>query len=64
MRYKPRVWIAAFVLALAAANQGPIVPALGARLSLGLVPGDLEQLYGGRLLPGAFVNLLAHVSAR
>ena len=38
---------------------GPIEPALGARVSLGRVPQDLEPLYGSQAVFGGYVYLLA-----
>ena len=38
---------------------GPMEPALGARISVGRVPSDLESLYGSRAVFGGYVYLLA-----
>jgi hypothetical protein len=43
------------------AALGPIEPALGARLSLGRVPSELEPLYGSQAVFGAYVYLLARL---
>ncbi len=40
---------------------GPIQPALGARISLGRVPSDLEPLYGSQAVFGGYVYLLARL---
>jgi hypothetical protein len=40
---------------------GPIEPAIGARVSLGLVPGDLVPLYGSRAVGGGFIYLVGRV---
>jgi hypothetical protein len=48
------------------AALGPVVPALGARVDVGLVPASLEAVYGSRAPVGVFVYLLLqppHISA-
>jgi hypothetical protein len=40
---------------------GPIEPAIGARISLGLVPGELVSLYGSRAVGGGFIYLLGRI---